>query len=68
MHNPTTDKLGLTRIISKTAPKIGDSNIGFRMLQGMGWSEGDRIGISGGLRVPLTAIVKNTKLGLGASR
>jgi hypothetical protein len=68
MHDLATDKIGLTRMMSKTAPKIGDSNVGFRMLQAMGWSEGDRIGISGGLRVPLTAIIKNTKLGLGASR
>ena len=55
-------------IAFKAAPKIGESNIGFRMLQAMGWSEGDRIGISGGLHAPLTAIVKNTKLGLGATR
>lgn len=34
----------------------------------MGWSEGDRIGITGGLDVPLTAVIKHTKLGLGASK
>lgn len=34
----------------------------------MGWSEGDRIGVSGGLATPLTAVIKNTKLGLGANR
>ena len=62
-----TDEQDLTQMMSKMAPKIGDSNIGFRMLQAMGWLEGDRIGISGGLQVPLTAIIKNTKLGLGAS-
>ncbi len=33
----------------------------------MGWSDGDRIGQSGGLDVPLTAIMKKTKLGLGAT-
>lgn len=38
------------------------------MLASMGWSEGDRIGISGGLVAPLTAVIKNTKLGLGANR
>jgi hypothetical protein len=32
----------------------------------MGWVEGDRIGVTGGLEVPITAVIKNTKLGLGA--
>lgn len=54
--------------VGKAAPKIGQSNIGFRMLASMGWSEGDRIGITGGLDVPLTAVIKHTKLGLGASK
>ncbi|THH16891.1 hypothetical protein EW146_g3823 [Bondarzewia mesenterica] len=54
-------------IIGKAAAKIGKSNVGFQMLAAMGWSEGDRIGISGGLDAPLTAIIKTTKLGLGAS-
>ena len=52
----------------QAAPKISEGNIGFRMLAMMGWSEGDRIGVSGGLDVPLTAIIKNTKLGLGANK
>jgi len=54
--------------VGKEAPKIGESNIGFRMLASMGWAEGDRIGVSGGLDAPLTAVIKNTKLGLGATR
>ncbi|KAJ7502588.1 hypothetical protein B0H11DRAFT_2223502 [Mycena galericulata] len=55
--------------VGKAAPKIGESNIGFKMLASMGWAEGDRIGVSaGGLHVPLTAVIKNTKLGLGATR
>ena len=29
----------------QAAPKIGESNIGFRMLASMGWAEGDRIGL-----------------------
>lgn len=53
---------------SQAAPKIGQSNVGFKMLALMGWMEGDRIGTSGGLDVPLTAVIKNTKLGLGANR
>lgn len=32
------------------------------------WSEGDRIGKTGGLDVPLTAVIKHSKLGLGATR
>lgn len=56
--------------VGKEAPKIGESNIGFRMLASMGWSEGDRIGGTGsvGIEAPLTAIIKNSKLGLGATR
>jgi hypothetical protein len=40
------------------------------MLASMGWAEGDRIGgdASTGIDAPLTAIIKNTKLGLGATR
>ncbi len=36
------------------------------MLAAMGWTEGDRIGLSGGLDVPLKVVIKNTKRGLGA--
>ena len=56
--------------VGKAAPKIGESNIGFKMLASMGWSEGGRIGstTSVGLEVPLTAIIKHSKLGLGATR
>ena len=52
----------------QAAPKLGSSNLGFRMLAMMGWSEGERIGVTGGLQDPLTAIIKNTKLGLGAAK
>ncbi len=39
------------------------------MLALMGWSEGDRIGITGAsLDAPLAAIIKTTKLGLGATK
>ena len=37
------------------------------MLAAMGWTEGDRIGLSGGLDAPLVAVMKKTKLGLGAT-
>lgn len=56
--------------VGKAAPKIGETNVGFKMLASMGWAEGDRIGgdASTGIDAPLTAIIKNTKLGLGATR
>ncbi|PIL36280.1 hypothetical protein GSI_01942 [Ganoderma sinense ZZ0214-1] len=53
--------------VGKGAAKIDGSNVGFKMLAAMGWSDGDRIGLSGGLDAPLTAIMKKTKLGLGAT-
>ncbi|KAI0031135.1 hypothetical protein K488DRAFT_36734, partial [Vararia minispora EC-137] len=54
-------------LVGKEAPKIGDSNIGFKMLSAMGWKEGVQIGgETGGLDVPLAAVVKTSKLGLGA--
>ncbi|KAF5328816.1 hypothetical protein D9619_011550 [Psilocybe cf. subviscida] len=54
--------------VGKAAPKLTESNIGFRMLALMGWQEGDRIGFTNGLDAPLTAIIKTTKLGLGATK
>jgi len=50
------------------APKLDGSNIGFQMLSAMGWEEGSRIGVDGGLEAPLVAVIKTTKLGLGASK
>ena len=37
------------------------------MLASMGWSDGTIIGFSGGLDAPITAVIKKTKLGLGAN-
>ncbi|KAJ3997723.1 hypothetical protein F5050DRAFT_1568754 [Lentinula boryana] len=54
--------------VGKAAPKINETNIGFKMLASMGWSDGDPIGRSGGLQNPLTAVIKHTKLGLGAMK
>ncbi|KAH7339516.1 hypothetical protein B0J17DRAFT_716528 [Rhizoctonia solani] len=54
-------------IIGHKAAKIGEDNVGHRLLSKMGWSEGDRIGMSGGLSDPLQAVMKRTKLGLGAT-
>ena len=58
-----------THSTPQAAPKLNQSNVGFRMLALMGWSEGDRIGITGAsLDAPLAAIIKTTKLGLGATK
>jgi hypothetical protein len=54
--------------LPQAAPKIGAANKGFKMLAMMGWAEGQRIGVTGGLDAPLTAVIKTTKLGLGATR
>lgn len=54
--------------LSKAAPKLDGSNLGFRMLSAMGWEEGSRIGVDGGLEAPLVAVIKTTKSGLGANR
>lgn len=76
-----------TYLSAQAAPKIESSNVGFRLLELMGWADGDRIGLAahttkmnilvgvgadadhGGaaLDAPLTAVVKTTKLGLGAA-
>ncbi|PVG02341.1 hypothetical protein CPB86DRAFT_725314 [Serendipita vermifera] len=53
-------------VIGHQAAKLDETNIGYRLLAQMGWSEGDRIGKQGGLDAPLTAVMKKTKLGLGA--
>jgi len=55
-------------VVGEMAPKIDRSNIGFQMLSAMGWEEGGRIGADGGLEAPLVAVIKTTKLGLGASK
>ena len=56
-------------VVGMAAPKLDKSNVGFKLLAMMGWSEGDRIGAStNGLEAPLTAVIKTTKLGLGAKK
>ncbi|TFY64080.1 hypothetical protein EVG20_g6060, partial [Dentipellis fragilis] len=51
--------------VGKAAPKIGQSNVGFQMLAAMGWSEGARIGITGGLDVPADCGGEDDKVGIG---
>ncbi|KAJ9094826.1 hypothetical protein QFC20_006804 [Naganishia adeliensis] len=52
--------------VGRDASAIGSENVGHKLLSRMGWNQGDRIGLSGGLQAPIVAIVKTTKLGLGA--
>lgn len=56
----------MTLFLFQAAPKIDETNVGFMMLASMGWSDGATIGSSGGLDAPITAVIKKTKLGLGA--
>ncbi|WWD17876.1 hypothetical protein CI109_102320 [Kwoniella shandongensis] len=53
-------------MVGEGAERIGMENIGHKLLSKMGWAEGERIGRTGGLDAPIVAIVKNTKMGLGA--
>ncbi|QRV94143.1 Serine/threonine-protein kinase [Ceratobasidium sp. AG-Ba] len=55
-------------VVGRTAARIGVDNIGHQLLSRMGWTEGERIGMSGGIADPLVAVMKSTKLGLGATR
>lgn len=43
-------------IVGHQAAKIPIENKGYQMLAKMGWSEGDKIGVEGGLEVPLVAV------------
>ncbi|KAG8893280.1 hypothetical protein FRB99_002090 [Tulasnella sp. 403] len=52
-------------IVGQHAAKIDEANVGYQLLQAMGWTEGARIGASGGLEAPLKAVFKSTRLGLG---
>ena len=60
----------MLKMVRQEAPAVGESNIGFKMLSSMGWSEGVKIGgaSSIGIEAPLTVVIKKSKLGLGATR
>lgn len=53
-------------IVGQHAAKIGSENAGYQLLQMMGWTEGARMGVTGGLEAPIHAVFKATKLGLGS--
>ncbi|ORY84441.1 hypothetical protein BCR37DRAFT_378465 [Protomyces lactucae-debilis] len=54
-------------IVGVDAPEIALSNRGRAMLEKLGWSHGTGLGVVGniGISIPLTATVKNTRVGLG---
>jgi hypothetical protein len=53
-------------VVGAGASEIQADNIGYRLLQRMGWDESQRIGLSGGLVTPLAAVIKTGRSGLGS--
>ncbi|KAM0747076.1 hypothetical protein T439DRAFT_272741, partial [Meredithblackwellia eburnea MCA 4105] len=53
-------------VVGVGAEKIGSDNVGFALLQKMGWKEGDQIGMSGGISEPIAARIKTNRSGLGS--
>lgn len=54
------------QVVGENAPEIGQSNIGRRMLERLGWKAGEGLGAdhNKGISEPLMAKVKKTKLGI----
>ncbi|KAI9287190.1 hypothetical protein BC943DRAFT_319211 [Umbelopsis sp. AD052] len=53
-------------IVAGNAAPINDQNIGHQMLAAMGWKQGDSLGTAGtGITVPIEAIVRKKRIGLG---
>ncbi|TIA92175.1 hypothetical protein E3P99_00769 [Wallemia hederae] len=54
-------------IVGHEAQPIGQESVGYKMLAMMGWNHGQKMGQSGeGLEAPVAAVIKNSRLGLGA--
>lgn len=58
------------QVIGKDAPEIGRDNVGRRILEKLGWSNGEGLGAHGnkGISEPLMATVKKSKSGLRHSQ
>ncbi|KAG8931491.1 hypothetical protein FRC02_002670 [Tulasnella sp. 418] len=57
---------GVAREVITVETKIKSTNVGFALLQKMGWKEGQGLGISGqGRADPIPLVVKNDSTGLG---
>lgn len=53
-------------VVGASAPEIGESNFGRRLMEKMGWEKGMSLGKHGaGLLVPVAAVIKSGKAGLG---
>lgn len=54
-------------VVGATAPEIGESNFGRKLMERMGWQKGMALGKEGslGLLTPVAAVVKSGKAGLG---
>lgn len=63
-----TKKIKQTGLTSTASlPPISSDNKGHRMLQAMGWKEGDKLGTNGsGLSEPIHVVKRAKNLGLGA--
>ncbi|BBN17909.1 hypothetical protein MPTK1_7g17940 [Marchantia polymorpha subsp. ruderalis] len=61
------EAIGMVGALEKAAvaPPIGRENVGKRMLEGMGWKEGQTLGVEGGLVNPLQAQGNVGRAGLG---
>ncbi|KAG6547129.1 hypothetical protein Mapa_011381 [Marchantia paleacea] len=61
------EAIGMAGALEKAAaaPPIGRENVGKRMLEGMGWKEGQTLGVEGGLVNPLQAQGNVGRAGLG---
>ncbi|GAA5906462.1 uncharacterized protein JCM6883_004486 [Sporobolomyces salmoneus] len=52
-------------VVPPTYYALPETNFGYRLLSKQGWKEGETLGLSGGLKVPLKAIEKFDRKGLG---
>ncbi|KAL2613262.1 hypothetical protein R1flu_024954 [Riccia fluitans] len=61
------EAVGMVGALEKAAaaPALGRENIGKRMLEGMGWKEGQSLGVEGGLVNPIQAQGNVGRAGLG---
>ena len=52
-------------IVGSGAAVLQEDNIGHQLLSKMGWRSGETMGLTGGIAVPIAAVVKNGRGGLG---
>lgn len=53
-------------VVGEGADRIQSDNVGHQMLAKMGWTEGMKIGKTGGIDQPIVAVIKTSKAGLGS--